>query len=162
MKRWLRGLTGVLILALGGGCSTGGEPSVNREAQLRMKSVCREAGQKARRGWLAQYPRETFSDSPEFGYSASLNTCLYSDEYTDLDNGTSIPHALLGAKVRRDRFVLDVYTNKVLLEYTEHDGRSITTAADPIMCRTEAEFNAKKAELFGASGSTPGPGAAPR
>jgi hypothetical protein len=130
-------------------CSTGVERRENREVELRMKATCAEAGRKARQQWVSQYHQERFSDTPEFGYSAKLNTCLYADEYTDIDTGTSIQHALMNTKVRRDRFVLDVYANKVLLESTEHDGRSITVDPDPINCRTEAEFNTRKAELFG-------------
>lgn len=153
---WIR-----LVVTIGAGCSTGAERSEDREAQLRMKATCAEAGQKARRDWVAQYPSETFSNSPEFAYNGRLNTCLYYDEYTDTGTGASIPHALMNTKTRRDRFVLDVYANKVLLEYTEHDGRPITANPDPIMCRTEAEFNTKKAGLF-SGGNAAAPGKAPQ
>jgi hypothetical protein len=80
-----------------------------REAQLRMKQRCAEAGLKARHDWLARYHGETFSDSPEYGYSERLNTCLYADEYSDRGGGA----ALVGASSRRDRFVLDVFANKI-------------------------------------------------
>jgi hypothetical protein len=113
-----------------------------------MKAQCAEAGKKARQEWVTQYNQETFSDNPEYGYSATLNTCLYADEYSDVSPGERAP-LLRGTKSRRDRFVLDVYSGKVLVEYTEHDGASITTAPDPVMCRTEQEFEARKARLFG-------------
>lgn len=151
MNRWQWGFSGLAVVAIAAGCSDGAHRSEDREAQLRMKATCGQAGRKARQQLVAQYPSERFSDSPEFGYNARLNTCLYSDEYTDTGD------ALVNAKSRRDRFVLDVYSNKVLLEYTEHDGHSITTARDPVACRTDAEFNAKKAELFDSAGPlTPG------
>jgi len=113
-----------------------------------MKAQCAAAGKKARQEWVTQYSRETFSDNPEYGYSATLNTCLYADEYSDVNPGERAP-LLHDTKSRRDRFVLDVYSGKVLVEYTEHDVASITTAPDPIMCRTEQEFEARKAKLFG-------------
>jgi hypothetical protein len=135
------------ILVLGG-CAqqTPRQATANSESALRMKAQCAEAGKKARAEWVAQYDHEMFSDSPEYGYSSVLNTCLYADEYVDVNPGTPL---LRGIKSRRDRFVLDVYSGKVLVEYTEHDGASITTESDPVMCKTEAEFDARKAKLFG-------------
>src|SRR5437762_2004575 len=79
-----------------------------REAQLRMKERCAEAGLKARQDWLARYHGETFSETPEYGYSDQLNTCLYADEYEDAG---SIAATVIRAKSRRDRFVLDVFAN---------------------------------------------------
>jgi hypothetical protein len=77
-----------------------------------------------------------------------LNTCLYADEYSD--NGIrSSGAAFIAAKNRRDRFVLDVFANRILAEYTEHDGRTITTKPDAVTCQTEEEFTARKAKLFG-------------
>src|SRR5260221_6761763 len=137
-----------LAYALATGCSHGVQDSRSDDAVLRMKNQCKEAGEKAEAEWVARYTRETFSDSPEYAYSPKLNTCLYADEYTDVNTGRSIELGLLGAKSRRDRFVLDVYTNKVLLEYTEHNGQSITNDSDAVNCRSEAEFVARKAELF--------------
>jgi len=115
-----------------------------RETQLRMKQRCAQAGLLARREWVTRYHGETFSDSPEYGYNEQLNTCLYADEYRDSGVG-----AAFVAKSRRDRFVLDVFANRILAEYTEHDGRSITTKPDAVMCQTEDEFIARKVKLFG-------------
>src|SRR5207248_1822769 len=136
-----------LWLSLGVFMACGGPDSSARlrETQMRMKERCAEAGLRARQDWVARYHGETFSDSPEYGYSGRLNTCLYADEYSDSGGGA----ALVGASSRRDRFVLDVFANKILSEYTEHDGRSITNDVDPVMCRTEAEFMTRKAQLFG-------------
>jgi hypothetical protein len=136
---------GSLAVVVVVGCAQQVPPS---EATLRMKAQCLEAGRKARQEWVTQYDQETFSNAPEYGYSAALNTCLYADEYSDINPGERAP-LLLGTKSRRDRFVLDVYSGKVLVEYTEHDGKSITTEPDPVMCRTEQEFEARKAKLFG-------------
>jgi hypothetical protein len=130
------------------GCSGDRASLNNDEALLKLKEQCRAAGAKTRAEWTAKYPTETFSDSPEYAYSPRLKTCLYADEYTDVDDGSPAYAFLQGVKSRRDRFVVDVYTNKVLLEYTEHDGRSITTESDPVMCRSEKEFEQRRASLF--------------
>jgi hypothetical protein len=140
-----------LAMVLLCGCSrhaAQSEGAVSSESVLRMKAQCAEVGKRARDEWVMKYDHETFSDSPEYGYSAALNTCLYADEYTDVNPGARVP-LLSGTKSRRDRFVLDVYSDKVLAEYTEHDGKPITTNPDPVMCRTEPEFEARKAMLFG-------------
>ena len=134
-----------LVALVGLGCGQQTPPS---EVALRMKAQCAEAGKKMREEWVTRYDQETFSESPEYGYSAALNTCLYADEYSDINPGERAP-LLHDVKSRRDRFVLDVYSGKVLVEYTEHDGKSITTGSDPVMCRTEQEFAARKTKLFG-------------
>jgi hypothetical protein len=128
---------GVLLMA----CEKRSSAEV-REARLRMKERCAQAGIKVQQEWHNRYQGETFSDQPEYGYNERLNTCLYADEYWD--SGTP----MVGGASRHDRFVLDVFANRILAEYTEHDGRSITAAADPVMCRTEEEFAARKAQLF--------------
>lgn len=141
---------GVAVIVVLAGCAqqAGHEGTANAESVLRMKAQCVEAGKKAREEWVTRYEQETFSDSPEYGYSTVLNTCMYADEYTDVNPGERSP-LLHDIKSRRDRFVLDVYSGKVLIEYTEHDGVSVTTDPDPVMCRTEQEFEARKANLFG-------------
>jgi len=141
--RWL--LIGFVIF---GACGQRGDSARLRETKLRMKQRCAQAGLQARREWVTRYHGETFSDNPEYAYSEQLNTCLYADEYSD--NGVSgSGAAFIAAKSRRDRFVLDVFANTILAEYTEHDGRSITTKPDAVMCQTEDEFAARKAKLFG-------------
>jgi hypothetical protein len=40
------------------------------------------------------------------------------------------------------QFILDVYTNKTLIEYTEHEGKQIGNVS-------ETEFKHRKAELLG-------------
>ena len=115
-----------------------------------MKARCRDAGESLRREWVARYATETFSDAPEYSYCDSLKTCLYADDYIDAGNTTV--NALLKANSRRDWFIVDVYTNKVLVEYTEHDGQSITDEVDPVMCRTKIEFDERKTRLFNSEG----------
>ena len=39
------------------------------------------------------------------------------------------------------KFILDVYTNKILIEYTEHNGQQIGDVS-------EIDFKRRKAELF--------------
>src|SRR5439155_7018286 len=87
-RSWLA--VSALAAMVVGGCAqqsprAGG--TVSSEAALRMKAQCAEAGKKARQEWVTRYDRETFSDAPEYGYSAALNTCLYADEYTDINPG---------------------------------------------------------------------------
>jgi len=114
------------------------------EPLLRMKAQCQEAGAKARRDWVQRYSSEIFSNEPEYGYSDRLQTCLYADSYSD--SGTAL---LPGVNTREDRFVLDVYANKVILELTLHDGKVVPSGTDSIMCKSEEEFAARKARLFG-------------
>ena len=98
-----------------------------------------------RERWVRQYHGETFSAEPEYGYSEQLQTCLYSDSYSDVG-----ARLLPGVIEREDRFVCDVYTNKMVLELTVHDGNVIVSAADdPVMCKSEQEFTERKSRLFG-------------
>jgi hypothetical protein len=146
----IRALTALSALLLVG-CSASTESAADREAALRMKAQCLTAGQRARADWVARYPNETFMDNPEYGYCPKLSTCLYADEYVDVNQNL----AFINAKSRRDRFVLDVYSGRVLVEYTEWDGVSIQKDADPVQCRTEREFESRKAELFGVASKEP-------
>ena len=131
-------------------------PSMNAEkrdaeAVLRMKAQCWRDGAKMRMLWVQQYHGETFSTEPEYGYSEQLHTCLYSDSYSDLG-----AWFLRGVSTREDRFVVDVYANKVILELTLHDGRVLIPApSDPVMCMSEREFGERKARLFGWHSRTP-------
>ena len=114
---------------------------------LKMKSECAEAGAKARAEWAAQYNREHFSETPEYAYNASLNTCLYADSYWDDVN----PIVKLGGGNRSEvRFVLDVYTNKTLIEYTAYDGKPIEGSP------SEAKFEGEKRRLMGGPPSAQG------
>ena len=125
-----------------------------QEALLRMKAQCKEAGEKAHEKFISLNPSGPLTE-PEYGYSETLNTCLYEDSYVDRPNAA----ALKGSKgsTRTDRFVFDVYANRVILEYIAYDGRSITESPDPVMCRTEKEYEARKAALFGAPEPTASP-----
>ena len=118
------------------------EPS---ESLLRMKAQCQQAGLQARQRWVKRYPEETFSNAPEYGYNSQLHTCLYSDSYSD----SGVP--LFPGVPREDRFVEDVYANKVILELTLHAGVPIPTGDDPAFCKSEQEFVTRKAELFAQS-----------
>jgi hypothetical protein len=112
------------------------------ESLLRMKAQCQQAGVQARARWVKRYPAETFSNEPEYGYSSQLHTCLYADSYSD-SGGPLFPGV-----PREDRFVEDVYANKVILELTLHAGVPITTDGDPTLCKSEKEFVARKAQLL--------------
>ncbi len=128
----------IALLVLGGpGCS----PSRTQDtaATLRLKQQCHEAGAKARAEWVARYPEEHFSDEPEYAYNVRLNTCLYCDSYTDNGPVPLFPNV----KSREDRFILDVYSNKVLIEYTAHDGMHVPGTS------SKAEFEAARRRLMG-------------
>ena len=111
---------------------------VQSESLLRMKAQCQQAGAQARARWVKQYPGETFSDEPEYGYSSQMHTCLYADAYSD--------EGLVG-RPREVRFVLDVYANRVILELMLQRGVPIPSDDLPF-CKSEHEFTARKAQLF--------------
>jgi hypothetical protein len=123
-----------------------GEPS---EALLRMKAQCRQAGAESRARWVKKYPGETFSNEPEYAYSERFHTCLYADSYSD-SGGPFFPGV-----PREDRFVEDIFANRVILELTLHSGAPIPAAAGDtsVNCKSEKEFVARKAELFTANAS---------
>jgi hypothetical protein len=118
------------------------EPS---ESLLRMKAQCREAGAQSRARWVKRYPGETFSNEPEYVYSERLQTCLYADSYSD-SGGPLNPGV-----PREDRFVEDVFANKVILELTLHAGAPILAGDTSINCKSLQEFVAQKAKLFAAA-----------
>src|ERR1051326_2728756 len=142
----------LLVFVIFGACGQRGGSARLRETKLRMKQRCAQAGLQARREWVTRYDSETFSDSPEYGYSEQLNTCLYADEYSD--NGIrSSSAAFIAAKNRRDRFVLDVFANRILAEYTEHDqarrcnvsnGRGIRCTESEALRKIVVEFNSRR------------------
>ena len=117
------------------------------EALLKLKQRCGEAGAKARAEWIAKYDKEHFSETPEYAYNASLNTCLYADSYWDNEN---LIVKMGGGNMVEVRFVLDVYTNKTLIEYTAYDGKAIEGSP------SEAQFEAEKRRLMGGPPSAQG------
>ena len=141
MKRLALVLFGTLV----GACAQqhADDPSV----ALKMKSQCQEAGEQARAKWVAEYNREHFSATPEYAYNASLNTCLYADSYWDNENPVV---KMGGGNMVQVRFVLDVYTNKTLIEYTAYDGKPIKDSP------SEAQFEAAKRRLMGGPPSAQG------
>ena len=94
--------------------------------------------------WKKTYYQDTFSDEPEYTYNRELKTCLWLGEY----RGPSIDTEEVGGKSRlmpvqtHVQFILDVFTNKPLIEYTEHNGKQIGDVS-------EADFKKRKTELFG-------------
>jgi len=115
------------------------------EALLRMKAQCRQAGAESRARWVKEYPGETFSNEPEYAYSERLHTCLYADSYSD-SGGPLFPGV-----PREDRFVEDVFANRVILELTLHAGVPIPAGDTSVNCKSEKEFVARKAKLFTAN-----------
>lgn len=131
----------VLVIAtVVAGASCQKKEAASSESLLRKKAQCQQAGLQARARWVKQYPGETFSNEPEYGYSSHLSTCLYADSYSD-SGGPLFPSVQ-----REDRFVEDVYANKVILELTLHSG--VPIAGGPAFCKSEQEFVARKDQLF--------------
>ena len=130
----------MLILA---GCGTGPSNGLSDQELLSLKSKCRQDGERVRQEWQRTYFQDVFSDEPQYVYNRQLKTCLWLGEYTgpslDSDDATS---NLISVQTHV-KFILDVYTNKTLIEYTEHNGK-------PIGEVTEAAFVQRKAELFDA------------
>ena len=124
-------------------CNTA-PPSSERQADIALKSKCREDGAKFAAEWKAAHPAgDAGADNmtwvggwlalaDEYAYSPQLNTCLWSGEY----NGA---HGPLGAW--HAKLILDVYANKRLIEFTGSDGKQVGETS-------EADFERKKTELF--------------
>lgn len=117
------------LTAIAGCKNVGSRPPSDAEI-LVLKSKCKEAGQKTRLEWIVAYPQDIFANEPEYGYVQSLHTCVWIDEYW----GPPL-------KSREHvKFVLDVFSNKIVIEYKEHDGRQSGALS-------EAEFNRRKVDL---------------
>jgi hypothetical protein len=115
------------------------EPS---ETLLRMKAQCRQAGAESRARWVKRYPGETFSNEPEYAYSERLHTCLYADSYSD--SGVWLPGV-----PREDRFVEDVFANRVILELTLHSGAPIpATASDTCQLQIRKRVRCAEGRAF--------------
>lgn len=128
------------------GCSNS---TSNQEKDLRLlalKSKCREDGEKVRSEWKQRYYQDVFSEEPEYSYNQSLNTCLWLGEYRGKSAdwlpvpGRSVPKIV--SVQTHVQFILDIYTNKTLIEYTEHDGKQIGDVS-------KADFETDKTRLFG-------------
>ncbi len=134
----------LFALITSGGCER--PASKGEDSQLlALKSKCREDGQKVRAEWMRTYFQDTFSDEPEYGYSSALKTCLWIGEYQG--PGADWEPAADGGKKRlipvqtHVKFILDIYSNKTLIECTQHNGKQIGEVS-------EADFKRRKAELL--------------
>lgn len=114
-----------------------GKSLQEQETILALKSKCMKDGAMKHDEWVKNYFRETFLGDPEYAYNSKLNTCLYSQEYI----GESALAPLGGLGEIDDYFVLDVYSNQVILEYTENNGKVISNIS-------KVEYDQQKAELF--------------
>jgi hypothetical protein len=101
---------------------------------LALKSKCREDGDKARQEWARTYFGEQFSKEPEYAYSPSLKTCIWLGEYWG-------PASLEPGEIHV-RFILDVYSNKILIEYTALNGKQIGDVS-------AAEFERMRMDVLG-------------
>ena len=134
-------ISGVLTIA---GCDNVTLSKEDNAQLLALKSKCREDGEKVRAEWKRTYFQDTFSDEPEYGYSPALKTCLWIGEYrgpsVDVQPAGGGKDKLIPVQTHV-QFILDVYTNKTLIEYTEHNGKQIGDVS-------EADFKRRKAELL--------------
>jgi hypothetical protein len=102
------------------GCVNLGLTKADDAAQVALKSKCREDGDRVRSEWIKTYFGNTFSNEPEYTYNESLKTCLWLDQYwgPSLERSASaVSKDKSVAVVANTRFILDVYTNKTVIEY---------------------------------------------
>ena len=141
MRRAAFSLTfAVCIMWAIGGCQKATNQTDDLQL-LSLKSKCREDGEKVRSEWKKTYWQDVFSDDAEYAYNPSLKTCLWFGEYHGPSMDKEPATGKLIAVQANVKFILDVYTNKTLIEYTEHNGQQIGDVS-------EAHFNQRKAELF--------------
>lgn len=134
-----------LGIVLGGisaivGCERGSGTQTDDLRLLSLKSKCRDEGVKVFQEWKKTFFQDTFSDASEYTYNPALKTCLWLGEYY----GPSFDRDKAGKLVpvqTHVKLIVDVYTNKPLIEFTAHGAEQIGDVS-------EKEFNAKRADLF--------------
>ena len=121
-----------------------------REAEnsrlLELRTKCRDDGAKVQVEWKAAHPSATAAGghgelttlggwlaTDEYTYEPRSNTCLWSGEYRGAHGPLGVWHV---------KIILDVYTNKPLIQFVESDGKQVGDV-------TEVEFERRKTALFG-------------
>lgn len=103
-----------------------------------LKTRCAEAGRAARKALVTDYHyNENLLGDAEYAYNQRLNTCLYADSYNLVGKNP----AFLNTEVRHWAFVQDLSSDKILVEYEEHDSKT----AGPL---SKQEFEKRKRELM--------------
>src|SRR6266436_10100688 len=104
-----------------GGCERASVKQTTDLDLVSLKSKCREDGVKVRSEWKKTFYQDIFSDEPEYAYNPSLKTCLWLGEYRGPSMDKEPTTGKLIPVQTHVHFILDVYTNKTLIEYTEHN-----------------------------------------
>jgi hypothetical protein len=103
-----------------------------------LKARCAEAGRATRKALVTDYHyNENLLGDAEYAYNQRLNTCLYADSYNLVGKIPAFPNT----EVRHWAFVQDLSSNKILVEYEEHDSKT----AGPL---SKEEFKKRKRELM--------------
>lgn len=107
----------------------------NKEYQ-EQKIACRDNALAYHENYTKQVGADRVKQQYQFKYNKDLETCLYSGGYYGEGLGSSIK-----------LFVIDVYSNKIILEFNKDDGGNIYTAYDYSVGSID-EFEQKEKELF--------------
>jgi hypothetical protein len=144
-KVWVLSVAGILSTGLLSGCAT--STSTENIHSLGLKAKCREDGVKAQANWKATHPAATgnptadqaetttsggWLPNDEYSYNAQFNTCLWSGYYFGSHSGV----------VWRSKLILDVYSNKPLIQFVEAGDKQVGDVS-------ENAFERRKIELFG-------------
>ncbi len=110
-----------------------GRETVNRNS-LELKEKCRQAGEKIYQQHLKDFSNQLGSSvfNPEYGYSKTLNTCLYAGGAISSPSGEAVIQ----------RWVIDSYTNREILSFSKLAETRLGNVSS-----TE-EFDARKTQLF--------------
>ena len=102
---------------------------------LMLKSKCREDGKRFSEDMIKTYYGDHYIGTPQYVYNAKLDTCLYAHSYG------GEPIIGVGKIYRHNAFIIDIYTNHPIIEYTETDGEQLGDVS-------KDDFNKKYKELF--------------
>lgn len=102
---------------------------------LMLKSKCQEDGKKISDERIKMHPLDTFSPNPKYTYNEKMTTCLYAHSHM------APPLLGVGTSYRYNAFIVDIYTNQPIIEYSAPDGKEL----GPV---SRDDFNRKYKELF--------------
>jgi len=126
------------VMLASGGCTVTPEPKPSELEILALKSKCREDGMKVSKEWEQRYFGNTFPSDQLYSYNQAFHTCLWLVEYVHIGR--------LGADLKpvddsHKLLILDIYSNRILSEFTRHNGVVVGDVS-------EADFNRLKGQLF--------------
>jgi len=149
----LAGILSMMCLSCHTPASHESRETSERQFLLSMKSKCREVGERAsKEWWTATAPlraKQSVATPAEYGYNTDQDTCVFAFGSV----------ALVGTKSYLDEYVIDSYSNKVLLHCSgETAGQVFKSSDDPMACTSWQDFEDRKDKLLGtATGLPTGP-----